>query len=46
MADLARRFASAVARFDDTMAYEPEHDGLTLACPASASVDASHKVCR
>lgn len=28
MAGLARRFESAVARFDDTMAYEPEDDGL------------------
>jgi hypothetical protein len=28
MADLARRFQTAVARFDDTMAYEPEDDGL------------------
>jgi hypothetical protein len=28
MADLARRFGSVVARFDDTMAYEPEDDGL------------------
>jgi hypothetical protein len=28
IADLARRFESVVARFDDTMAYEPEDDGL------------------
>jgi hypothetical protein len=28
MADLARRFDSIVARFEDTMAYEPEDDGL------------------
>jgi hypothetical protein len=28
MAGLARRFESVVARFDDTMAYEPEDDGL------------------
>ena len=28
MSDLARRFEIVVARFDDTMAYEPEDDGL------------------
>jgi hypothetical protein len=28
VADLARRFESVVARFGDTMAYEPEDDGL------------------
>lgn len=28
MADLARRFDFLVARFDDTMAFEPEDDGL------------------
>ena len=28
MADLARRFESIVARFDDTMAYQPEDEGL------------------
>lgn len=28
MADVAGRFQTVVARFDDTMAYEPEDDGL------------------
>jgi len=28
MADLSRRFESVVARFDNTMAFEPEDDGL------------------
>jgi hypothetical protein len=38
MADLARRFEIVVARFDDTMAYEPEDDGLgTTLCQLYAA---------
>jgi hypothetical protein len=44
MADLARRFESVVARFDHTMAYEPEDDGLVATlwqlCAASRVRDA------